>query len=45
MPFNDEVPEMKRYLELSLVTITGLLVSCAGAGSYGQQGSGGWGAP
>jgi putative membrane protein len=34
---------MKKYLELSLMTITGLLVSCAGGGSYGQQGPGGWG--
>ena len=34
---------MKKYLELSLMMITGLLVSCAGEGYYGQQGPGGWG--
>ena len=34
---------MKKYLELSLVMITGLLVSCAGGGYYGPQGPGGWG--
>lgn len=34
---------MKKYLELSLMMMTGLLVSCAGAGCYGQQGPGGWG--
>ncbi len=34
---------MKKYLELSLVIITGLLVSCAGQGYYGPQGPGGWG--
>jgi len=34
---------MKKYLELSLVMITGLLVSCAGEGNYGPQGPGGWG--
>src|SRR5665647_1899649 len=34
---------MKKCLELSLMMITGLLVSCAGEGYYGQQGPGGWG--
>ena len=34
---------MKKYLELSLMMITGLLVSCAGEGYYGPQGPGGWG--
>jgi putative membrane protein len=34
---------MKKYLELSLIMITGLLVSCAGEGYYGPQGPGGWG--
>ena len=34
---------MKKYLELSLMMITGLLVSCAGEGYYGPQGHGGWG--
>ena len=34
---------MKKYLELSLMMIPGLLVSCAGGGYYGQQGPGGWG--
>jgi putative membrane protein len=33
---------MKTYLKLTLLTITGLLVSCGGEGSYGQQGPGGW---
>ena len=34
---------MKKYLKLSLVLITGLVVSCAGESCFGQQGSGGWG--
>ena len=34
---------MKKYLVLSLMVITGLLVSCAGEGYYGSQGPGGWG--
>jgi putative membrane protein len=35
---------MNKYLELSLIMITGLLVSCAGRGDYyGMQGPGGWG--
>ncbi len=34
---------MKKYLELSLMMITGLLVSCAGESYYGPQGPGGWG--
>lgn len=34
---------MKKYLALSLVMITGLLVSCAGEGCYGPYGPGGWG--
>ena len=33
---------MKKYL-VSLMMITGLLVSCAGEGYYGPQGPGGWG--
>jgi len=34
---------MKKYLKLSLVMTTGLLMSCAREGYYGQQGPGGWG--
>ena len=34
---------MRKYLEISLMMITGLLVSCSGEGSYGPQGPGGWG--
>ena len=34
---------MKKYLELSLMMMTGLLVSCAGEGCIGPQGPGGWG--
>ena len=34
---------MKKYLKLSLMMITGLLMSCAGEGYYGWQGPGGWG--
>ena len=33
---------MKRYLELSLTMVAGLLVSCGG-GYYGPQGPCGWG--
>ncbi|MGM0643411.1 MAG: SHOCT domain-containing protein [Thermodesulfobacteriota bacterium] len=33
---------MKIYLELFLMMMTGLLVSCAGEGYYGPQGRGGW---
>ena len=34
---------MKKYFELFLMMMTGLLVSCAGEGYYGQQRPGGWG--
>ncbi len=34
---------MKKYLELSIMMITGLLVSCAGEGYFGPQDPGGWG--
>ncbi len=34
---------MKKYLALSLIMITGSLLSCAGEGCYGPQGPGGWG--
>jgi putative membrane protein len=34
---------MKIYLELFLMMITGLLVSCTGEGYFGPQGSGRWG--
>ena len=34
---------MKKYLELSLMMTTGLLVSCTREGNYGMQGPGGWG--
>ena len=34
---------MKKYLALSIVMITGLLVSCAGKGYLGPHGPGGWG--
>jgi putative membrane protein len=34
---------MKKYFELSLMMITGLLVSCGGGGPYGPMGLGGWG--
>lgn len=33
---------MKIYLELFLMVITGLLVSCTGESYYGPQGHGGW---
>ena len=33
---------MKRYLQLFLLIITGMLVSCAGEGCYGSQGLGEW---
>jgi putative membrane protein len=33
---------MKKYLELSITMIVGVLVSCAGEGYYGSQGPGGW---
>ncbi|MDO9229215.1 MAG: SHOCT domain-containing protein [Syntrophales bacterium] len=33
---------MKKYLGLSLMLMTGLLVSCAGEGYFGPQGRGGW---
>jgi putative membrane protein len=33
---------MRKYLGISLIIITGLLVSCGGGGYYGQ-GPGGWG--
>jgi len=35
---------MKKYVALSLLVITGLLVSCAGGGCYGPQNPYGWGA-
>jgi putative membrane protein len=34
---------MKKYFEVSLIIITGLLVSCTGEGYYGLQCPGGWG--
>ena len=34
---------MKIYLELFLMMITGLLVSCTGEGYFGPQRRGGWG--
>ena len=34
---------MKTYLELFLLTVTGLFVSCTGEGYYGGQGPGRWG--
>jgi putative membrane protein len=34
---------MKKYLELSLIMITGLLVSCGSGGPYGPMSPGGWG--
>jgi putative membrane protein len=34
---------MKKYLELFLMMMTGLLVSCTGEGYYGPQGPGEWG--
>jgi len=34
---------MKKYLELSLMTISGLLVSCTGEGYFGPQSPHGWG--
>ncbi len=34
---------MKKYIKLSIVMTTGLLMSCAGEGYYGRQGPGGWG--
>lgn len=43
MRLNEEIPEMKKYLELCLAMIAGLLVSCTGEGCYGPQGPGGWG--
>jgi putative membrane protein len=43
MPYNEEIPKMKKYLELSLIVISGFFVSCAREGYYGQQGPGGWG--
>ncbi|MBP7530156.1 MAG: SHOCT domain-containing protein [Syntrophorhabdaceae bacterium] len=43
MPLKKEIPKVKRYLELSLVMLNGLLVSCSGEGSYGPHGPGGWG--
>lgn len=33
---------MKKYLELYLAMIAGLLMSCTGAGYHGPQGGGGW---
>jgi putative membrane protein len=42
MRLNEEIPEMKKYLELCLAMIAGLLVSCTGEGYYGPQGRGGW---
>jgi hypothetical protein len=34
---------MKKYLGLSLMLMTGLLISCAGEGCFVPQGRGGWG--
>ena len=34
---------MKKYLALSLMLMTGWLVSCTGQGYYGPRGPGGWG--
>jgi putative membrane protein len=34
---------MKKYIGLSLVMITGLLMSCAREGDFGPQSPGGWG--
>jgi putative membrane protein len=34
---------MKTYLELFVLTMTGLLVSCGRGGYYGEQGPGRWG--
>jgi putative membrane protein len=34
---------MKTYLRLTLLTMTGLLVSCGRDGYYGHQGPDGWG--
>ena len=34
---------MKTYLKLTLLMMTGLLVSCGGQGYYGGQGPGRWG--
>ena len=33
---------MKKYLELSLILMAGLLVACSGNGQPGPRGSGGW---
>lgn len=33
---------MKKYLELSLIPMAGLLVSCHGNGQFGGRGPGGW---
>jgi putative membrane protein len=38
-----EIWNMKKYLGLSLMLMTGLLVSCTGEGCFGPQGRGGWG--
>jgi putative membrane protein len=37
------MPKMKTYLEIFLLTISGLLASCTGQGYYGGQGPGRWG--
>jgi putative membrane protein len=40
---DEEIKKMKKYLELSLIIMTGLLTSCMGENYYGPQGPGGWG--
>jgi len=37
------MPKMKTYIEIFLLTISGLLVSCTGEGCYGGQGPDRWG--
>ena len=43
MAYDEEAPQMKRYLELSFMMIPGLLISCTRGGGFGMQGPGGWG--
>jgi putative membrane protein len=43
MPYNEEIPKMKKYLKLFLMMMTGLLISCAGRGYYDGYGPYGWG--
>jgi hypothetical protein len=35
MPYNELTPNMKKYLELFIMMMTGLLISCAGKDCYG----------